>query len=262
MKAAEEALKQTAITQPAMPDDRRRPRTRSSGAYGFEPDLVMGHSLGEYAALVAAGVMPFADALEAAAARGARDDARLPRRQRRRWRRSWRRSRRSRRSSRTDRRLRRRGEHQQPGPVRHRRRVARGGSGGRRASEEGLSRHPPPGQPRLPHARSWRRRARRSGRSSTASGSSPPKRKLVANVTGGLYPETVDGIKETLQKQIASPVQWVQGLETLWAEGARTFVEVGPKQALKGFVDDVLDGRPGPRLALHERAEARRRRPR
>ena len=32
----------------------------------------MGHSLGEYAALVAAGVMPFADALEAAAARGAR----------------------------------------------------------------------------------------------------------------------------------------------------------------------------------------------
>jgi malonyl CoA-acyl carrier protein transacylase len=30
----------------------------------------MGHSLGEYAALIAAGIMPFAHALEAAAARG------------------------------------------------------------------------------------------------------------------------------------------------------------------------------------------------
>ncbi len=38
--------------------------------YGFTPDIVMGHSLGEYAALIAAGVMPFADALEATAARG------------------------------------------------------------------------------------------------------------------------------------------------------------------------------------------------
>ncbi|MGE5346353.1 MAG: beta-ketoacyl synthase N-terminal-like domain-containing protein, partial [Acidithiobacillales bacterium] len=74
---------------------------------------------------------------------------------------------------------------------------------------------------------------------------SRPQRKLVANVTGELYPETPDGIKEILQRQIASPVQWVKGLETLWAEGARTFVEVGPKRALKGFVDDVLEGRPG-----------------
>jgi len=52
------------------------------------------------------------------------------------------------------------------------------------------------------------------------------REKLVANVTGALYPETPDAIKEMLQRQIASPVQWVKGLETLWTEGARTFVEV------------------------------------
>jgi acyl transferase domain-containing protein len=40
--------------------------------YGFQPDMVMGHSLGEYGALIAAGIMPFAHALEASAARGAR----------------------------------------------------------------------------------------------------------------------------------------------------------------------------------------------
>ena len=70
MGAAEEALRQTAITQPAVLT-LDIALFRLLAAYGFKPDMVMGHSLGEYAALVAAGVMPFAHALEAAAARGA-----------------------------------------------------------------------------------------------------------------------------------------------------------------------------------------------
>ncbi len=37
-------------------------------------------------------------------------------------------------------------------------------------------------------------------------------------------------------------MQWVKGLETLYANGVRTFVEVGPKRALKGFADDVFAG--------------------
>ena len=69
-EAAEERLMQTAITQPAVLT-LDTALFRLLAEYGFKPDMVMGHSLGEYAALVAAGVMPFADALEAAAARGA-----------------------------------------------------------------------------------------------------------------------------------------------------------------------------------------------
>ncbi len=66
---AEEALKQTAITQPAvLAADIAL--TRLLGAYGLVPDMVMGHSLGEYGALVAAGALPFEDALEAVSARG------------------------------------------------------------------------------------------------------------------------------------------------------------------------------------------------
>ncbi len=67
-----------------------------------------------------------------------------------------------------------------------------------------------------------------------------PKRPLVGNVTADFYPSDPEAIKDILGRQIASPVRWVEGVERLYAAGARAFVEVGPKRALKGFVDDVL----------------------
>ena len=70
MQKAEIDLMQTAITQPAMLT-MDTAIYRLLAEYGFGPDVVMGHSLGEYGALIAAGIMPFADALEASAARGA-----------------------------------------------------------------------------------------------------------------------------------------------------------------------------------------------
>jgi malonyl CoA-acyl carrier protein transacylase len=66
---AEEDLRQTAITQPAvLATDAAL--TRLMAAYGIRPDMTMGHSLGEYGALVASGGLPFGDALEAVSARG------------------------------------------------------------------------------------------------------------------------------------------------------------------------------------------------
>jgi malonyl CoA-acyl carrier protein transacylase len=72
----------------------------------------------------------------------------------------------------------------------------------------------------------------------------PPRLPLVANVTGEFYPANESEIKDLLEKQIASPVQWVKGLQTMYNAGARAFVEVGPKRALRGFVKDVFgDGK-------------------
>jgi len=48
---------------------------------------------------------------------------------------------------------------------------------------------------------------------------------------------------DLLSKQVASPVQFVKGLHTLYEAGARVFVEVGPKKALQGFAEDVLGER-------------------
>jgi [acyl-carrier-protein] S-malonyltransferase len=65
----EEALKQTANTQPAL-------LTVSAALLelladsGLKPDYVAGHSLGEYSALVAAGVISFRDAVATVRARG------------------------------------------------------------------------------------------------------------------------------------------------------------------------------------------------
>ena len=66
---AEKDLKNTAITQPAMLTANVA-LLRVMEKYGFKPDMVTGHSLGEYAALVAAGVLTFAEALQVVSARG------------------------------------------------------------------------------------------------------------------------------------------------------------------------------------------------
>ncbi|MBU6307904.1 MAG: ACP S-malonyltransferase, partial [Bacteroidetes bacterium] len=63
---SEEDLRRTDVTQPAI-------FLHSIVAYksieGVKPDMVAGHSLGEFSALVAAGVLSFEDALKLVAAR-------------------------------------------------------------------------------------------------------------------------------------------------------------------------------------------------
>src|SRR6202007_199525 len=74
-----------------------------------------------------------------------------------------------------------------------------------------------------------------------------PRVPIVANVTGEFYPAgpgVVPRVLDILSRQIASPVQFVKGLHTLYEAGARVFVEVGPKKALQGFAEDVLGNRP------------------
>ncbi len=68
-EAAELALRHTENCQPAMLTADVA-MLRLLQAHGVHPDMVAGHSLGEYAAAVAAGVLTFADALYAVSARG------------------------------------------------------------------------------------------------------------------------------------------------------------------------------------------------
>jgi acyl transferase domain-containing protein len=245
---AEEDLKQTEITQPAvLATDWAL--TRLLAAYGITPDVVMGHSLGEYGALVAASALPFADALEAVSARG-REMASV--------------------------------SVEDPGwmaavmaPLHEVERIVRTVGNGvvianinstsqaviggpTRAVEDAIQLATRSGYTavRLPVSHAFHTAI-------VAPASEPLRRVLarlrletpvlpvIANVTGELYPTGHDreALLDLLARQVASPVQFVKGLETLYAAGVRLFVEVGPKRALTGFVDDVL-GEHGDVVAL------------
>src|SRR5215471_18579505 len=68
-EGSEEELKQTANTQPAILACSVA-AFRVAAEKGLQPDFVAGHSLGEYSALVAAGGLKFADAVQLVRKRG------------------------------------------------------------------------------------------------------------------------------------------------------------------------------------------------
>jgi acyl transferase domain-containing protein/NAD(P)-dependent dehydrogenase (short-subunit alcohol dehydrogenase family) len=237
---AEEDLRQTAITQPAvLAVDLAL--TRLLAAYGIEPDFTMGHSLGEYGALVAAGGLPFADALEAVSARGREmtrfspEDKGLmaavfaP-------------------IDEIERILKTVGGYVVIANVNSNRQAVIGGAS--KAVERAMAAFQEAGYDvsalSVSHA---------FHTSIVAPASEPlrrvlarlhlqsPRLPVVANTNGEFYPagpHVVPQMLDILAQQVASPVQFIKGLRTLYQAGARLFVEVGPKKALQGFAEDVL----------------------
>ena len=241
---AEEELRQTEITQPAVLTVDHA-LTRLLDGYGMRPDFVMGHSLGEYGALTAAGALPFEDALEAVSARG-REMANID--------------------------IEDRGLMAAVfAPLAEVERVVGGIDGNvvianinsqsqaviggaTEAVQRAMAALTEAGHQvvQLPVSHAFHT-------SIVAPASEPLKAALtrlrlrpasipvVANVSGDFYPMGPDARPEMLDilgRQVASPVQFVKGLHTLYEHGARVFVEVGPKKALHGFTEDVLGDKP------------------
>ena len=68
----------------------------------------------------------------------------------------------------------------------------------------------------------------------------PPSIPVFSNVTSESYPSDSKLIRKLLVEQISSSVRWVEEIENMYKAGARFFVEVGPKKALFSFTKDVL----------------------
>ncbi|MBK8014385.1 MAG: SDR family NAD(P)-dependent oxidoreductase [Deltaproteobacteria bacterium] len=240
LEAAEEALRQTAFTQPAVLTVDIA-LTRLMAEYGIAPDMVMGHSLGEYGALVAAGVLPFEHALEAVCARGSEmtrvsvEDNGLmaavlaP-------------------MADVERILAKIKDYVVIANINSTSQAVIGGSTrGVTAAVEVLQREGFRAIPlNVSHAFHTTIVAPASGPLQQVLRRlriKPPRVPVVANVHGGLYPsgEGVEpAIVDLLGKQIAAPVQFIKGLHTLYDHGVRLFIELGPKKALHGFVEDVF----------------------
>ncbi|MEZ4317290.1 MAG: SDR family NAD(P)-dependent oxidoreductase [Myxococcota bacterium] len=239
--AKEEVLKRTEYSQPAtLTLDVAI--LRLFAAYGVQPDMVAGHSLGEYGAAVAAGILTFDQALLAVSARG-REMANI----------------------RLD----------DPGKMAGiatntetveevlaevqgyvvaankncpSQTVIAGASDAvdeavERFRARGITVHPLP----VSHAFHSRIVAPASDplRGVLARlGPAKPRRPISTNVTGDWYPEGTDEIVDILAQQISSPVEWVAQTERMYEAGARLFVECGPKRALAGFTVAILKRRP------------------
>ncbi|MBT4065618.1 MAG: acyltransferase domain-containing protein, partial [Euryarchaeota archaeon] len=254
---AEHKLKQTEYTQPAMLTADLAIEA-AFNAHGHKPDMVAGHSLGEYAALMSAGILNMDGALRAAAARGTEmgsvqiDDKGLM-------------------ASVT-------------APYEHiaqileeidgyviaanknspRMTVIAGETGPVKAA---MSRFETEGFQCVALATSHAFHSRivapanvplRKFLESLEIGW--PKIPLTSNVDGGWYPmddgsDSKVAILSKLAPQMASSVEWTTQINTMYDAGARMFVEVGPKRALTVFASQILEGRPAlPVMSNHPKA--------
>ncbi|MGA3315654.1 MAG: SDR family NAD(P)-dependent oxidoreductase [Candidatus Korobacteraceae bacterium] len=240
---AEEDLRQTEITQPTVLTIDLA-LTRLLAAYGIQPDMTMGHSLGEYGALVASGSLTFEDALSAVSARGrgmarvaVKDTGKMaavfaP-------------------LAEVERILKTINGYVVIANVNSGQQSVIGGAS--KAVEQAMEIFLQAGYNVVPlpvshafHTSIVAPASEPLREMLSHLNLQPPRVPVIANVNGEFYPTGPDAVPQMLDLlalQVASPVQFVKGLNTLYDAGARVFVEVGPKKALQGFAEEVLGER-------------------
>jgi len=67
---------------------------------------------------------------------------------------------------------------------------------------------------------------------------------LYSCTTGRPYPDGQDAILDVVSDTFARPLIFRETVDAMYDDGARIFVEVGPRANLSGFVSDILRGRP------------------
>ena len=66
---------------------------------------------------------------------------------------------------------------------------------------------------------------------------------ITSNVSADFYPNDIQAIKDTMVEQIMSSVEWIKQVELAYQRGVRLFIEVGPKRILSAFVTNTLEGK-------------------
>jgi acyl transferase domain-containing protein len=77
-----------------------------------------------------------------------------------------------------------------------------------------------------------------------------PRLPVIGTAGAREYPNDPDGVRERLAGQLGEPVAFVDVVEAMYANGVRTFVEVGAGTALTGLVGRILGDRPHLAVAL------------
>jgi acyl transferase domain-containing protein/NAD(P)-dependent dehydrogenase (short-subunit alcohol dehydrogenase family)/acyl carrier protein len=70
-----------------------------------------------------------------------------------------------------------------------------------------------------------------------------PRAAVFSNTLGGQYPEDPKEIAALLAGHLVCPVKFVDEIRAMYEQGARVFVEVGPKGVLTGLARQILEGK-------------------
>jgi len=73
---------------------------------------------------------------------------------------------------------------------------------------------------------------------------------VYANATGREYPKSAQQAREVLASQIVRPVNFMEQIQAMHADGVRTFIEVGPGHVLSDLVQAILPGGDAETIAL------------
>ena len=79
----------------------------------------------------------------------------------------------------------------------------------------------------------------------------PPRIPVFSNTTGDTHADDPAVIAAVLGEHLLRPVEFVREVEAMYRDGARVFVEVGPRSVLTGLVARILDDREHLAVAAH-----------
>ena len=71
----------------------------------------------------------------------------------------------------------------------------------------------------------------------------PPTLQVFSNSLAGEHGSEPERIREVLAEHLVRPVQFVREIQAMYDQGARVFLEVGPKSVLTSLVKGILEGR-------------------
>jgi acyl transferase domain-containing protein/NADP-dependent 3-hydroxy acid dehydrogenase YdfG len=80
----------------------------------------------------------------------------------------------------------------------------------------------------------------------------PPRVPVYANATARAHPADPARCRKAMAEHLVQPVEWVEQVRAMHRDGARVFVEVGPKAVLTKLVGRVLHGEPHLAVALDD----------
>ena len=75
---------------------------------------------------------------------------------------------------------------------------------------------------------------------------------VYSNTTARVHSDDVNQVKGQMAEHLVHPVEWVAEVEAMYRDGARVFVEVGPKSVLSRLTSRILEGQPHTVVALDD----------